>query len=68
VITLPSAAEELNVPSTAEQDRAFNQLTRTKNNSSDFESFEDDATNAHPLGDFHHSKIILNFSPGKSVD
>ena len=61
----PSVAEQLNVPSKAEQDRALNQLTRTINNSSDFESFEDDAINAHPLGDFHHSKIILNFMPGR---
>ena len=62
----PSVAEQLNVTSAAEQDRPFNQLTRTKNNSNDFESFEDDAINAHPLGDFHHSKIILNFSPGRT--
>ena len=60
-LDVPFAAEELNVPSKAEQDRALNQLTRTINNSSDFESFEDDAINAHPLGDFHPSKIILNF-------
>ena len=64
-LNVTSAAEELNVPSTAEQDRALNQLTTTKNNSSVFESFEDDAINAHPLGDFHHSKIILIFLPGR---
>ena len=64
-LDVPFAAEELNVPSKAEQDRALNQLTRTINNSSDFESFEDDAINVHPLGDFHPSKIILIFLPGR---
>ena len=50
----------------AEQDGAFYHFTLAYNYyHSDFESFSDDAINAHPFGDFHHSKTLRDLiQPG----
>ena len=50
----------------AEQDGAFYHFTLTYSYyQSDFESFSDDAINAHPFGDFHHSKTLRDLNqPG----
>ena len=50
----------------AEQDGAFYHFTLTYSYyHSDFESSSDDAINAHPFGDFHHSKTLRDLiQPG----
>ena len=54
----------------AEQDGAFYHFTLTYSYyQSDFESFSDDAINAHPFGDFHHSKTLRDLiQPGPGLN